>query len=243
METLSYIGAAQRLGKTVEEVKDLVKTKQLKESEPGRIIKASVYAFSGISPEGRQTKKTPGRKPAVVNIKDAAALLRVDVAEIKRLVEEGTLEIVEGAGGKRGVREATLKMYKKKIDDREERVAPNETKKTEETMEQSVEQSEDAEDTHNAGADAVCASSDSETVGDDDTEDARSGDKEAHFDLEETMKELFPGIQRLPEFVRKAALAQEPKRYSKEEVQEAVETAYMRGKLAVYASPKRFEGR
>ena len=246
METLSYIGAAQRLGTTIEEVKVLVKQKKLKEVNPGQISKDSVYAFSGINPSGKQTKGTPGRKPSVMSIDDAADFLSVSIAKIKQLVEEGELEIVEGAKGVRGVREAMVKMYKKKMDGREEKVTPDENKE-EPKREQSVEEVETGEDAPDTGADTERSGSCDEAACNDDTEDAGESHKNKEnegFSLDALMEELFPGIQRLPDFVRKAALAQkEEKRYSKDEMREAVDIAYMRGRLSVYDSLHSFERR
>jgi len=251
METLSYIGAAQRLGVTVDEIKNLIKTKQLKEVETGRICKDSLYAYSGINPNGRQTESRRGRKPAVMSIEDAAEFLSVSVADIKQLVEEGELEIVEGAKGVRGVREAMVKMYKKKMDGREEKVTPNENKE-EPKREQGVEAVEAGEDEQNTGTDTERADSSDKAAGDDEPEDASRGNenkeeetdtKGKRFSLDATMEALFPGIISFRDMMQKMHKEQEAKLYSKGEMREAIDTAYMRGRLAVYDSLKSFERR
>ena len=120
-EMITAMGAAQRLQVSVAEVEALWKEGELKgkkEFSQLYIEKESLYAYSGLS-EGRQSKKSAGRKPNVMTFEDAAAFLSTDMAGIKQLVEEGELEVVEGVGGVRGPREAMVKMYKKKLEGRE----------------------------------------------------------------------------------------------------------------------------
>ena len=258
-ETVSFIGAAQRLGTSAEAVAELVRDGKLKQIKPGRITLESVYAYSGLNPSGNQTKKSQSRKPNVVDIKDAAALLRVDVAEIKRLVEAGELEICEGAKGTRGVREAMLKMYKKKIDDREEAVAPNDDSRKTKTKEESEEErssEQKLEETKDAAGGADTAEDTKQDTADDeagcnnetkpDRESDASGGQESEeagtFDLDAVMEELFPGIRRLDGFARKAAMAAQ-KRFTRDDMAEAVDIAFMRGRLSVYDSLHSFERR
>lgn len=258
-ETVSFIGAAQRLGTSAESVAELVRDGKLKQVKPGRISLDSVYSYSGLNPDGNQTKKSHGRKPNVVDIKDAAALLRVDVAEIKRLVEAGELEICEGAKGTRGVREAMLKMYKKKIDDREEAVAPNDdSKKTEakkeskeeRSSEQKLEETKDAAGTADTEDNAEQDTADDETGCNDEPKADRKSDapgkqeseEAGTFDIDAVMEELFPGIRRLDGFARKAAMAAQ-KRFTRDDMAEAVDIAYMKGRLSVYDSLHSFKRR
>ena len=258
IETVSFIAAAQRLGTSAEAVAELVRDGKLKQVKPGRITLESVYAYSGLNPDGHQTKKSPDRKPNVVEIKDAAAMLRVSVSEIKRLAEAGELEICEGANGKRGVREAMLKMYKKKIEDREEAVSPNASDKTEakeenkeeRCSEQKMEETKDAAGASDTAENTKQDAADDETGCDDeqkpDRESDAAGEQEREekdgFDLDAVMEELFPGIRRMDGFARKAAMAAQ-KRFTREDMAEAVDIAFMRGRLSVYDSLQSFERR
>jgi len=244
-ETVSFIGAAQRLGISAEAVAELVRDGKLKQSKPGRIELDSVYAYSGLKPSGNQTKDKPrGRKPSVVSIEDAAAYLCVDIAEIKRLVEAGELEIVEGAKGVRGVRESMMKMYKKKIEGREERVIPKEhnDEANKEEIPNSVESEAKDGEEENAPCTEDTASDDKPDIAQDEAA-CSDTQKEETFDLDAVMEEFFPGIRRLSEFTRKAMLATQQKRYSREDMKEATELAYMKGKLSVYESLMSFERR
>ena len=233
IETVSFIAAAQRLGTSVEAVAELVRDGKLKQVKPGRITLESVYAYSGLNPDGNQTKKSPGRKPNVVDIKDAAVLLSVSESEIKRLVEAGELEICEGANGKRGVRESLLKMYKKKIEDREEAVSQHANGQNK-TKEEGNEQ--DTKDDEAGCNNEPKPDRESDAAGEQESEETEG------FDLDAVMEELFPGIRRLDGFARKAAMAAQ-KRFTRDDMAEAVDIAFMRGRLSVYDSLHSFERR
>lgn len=58
METVSFIGAAQRLGITVAEVRVLIQKRRLREVTKGRVSKDAVYRLSGVVADGCQTKKS-----------------------------------------------------------------------------------------------------------------------------------------------------------------------------------------
>ena len=253
IETVSFIAAAQRLGTSAEAVAELVRDGKLKQIKPGRITLESVYAYSGLNPDGNQTKKSPGRKPNVVDIKDAAVLLSVSESEIKRLVEAGELEICEGANGKRGVRESLLKMYKKKIEDREEAVsqhANGQNKTKEEGNEQGLEETKDAAGTADTTEDTEQDTADDEAGCNNepkpdrqsDAADEQESEETGTFDLDAVMEELFPGIRRLDGFARKAAMAAQ-KRFTRDDMAEAVDIAFMRGRLSVYDSLQSFKRR
>ncbi len=72
-ELLSFIGAAQRLGVTVAEVRELVSNKKLKEIEKGKVSKNAVYKLSGLVSEGSQTKTVKDKKPKEVTQKKATS--------------------------------------------------------------------------------------------------------------------------------------------------------------------------
>jgi len=289
MEKLSFIGAAQRLGVSVEEVKKMIEEKKLKEVGRGKVSKEAVYALSGLNATGKQTKRSPGRKPNVMTFEAAADYLCMHVADIKELVESGDIEVVEGTGGVRGPRESMVKMYGKKIEGRDETVSPPQMRTAKagpipevrreeedniddyipllggedadtETEEKSTEIEEPA------GTDDIPASGSSVSAEDmeveyaadptaqeeehkkeakKDTEDKGETDfKETSMNLDEIMKSIFPGIQRLDPDMMKSIAKQcecDKPQFSRKDMKEVADVAYMKGKLSVYESMSEFK--
>ena len=227
MEKISFISAAQRRGCSVEEIKQLVKDKKLKEVSPGKVDKEALLALSGISPTGNQTKKSASKKPNVMTFEATAAYLNTDIAGVKELIEEGVLEVAEGVGGVKGPKEAQVKMYKKKLEGRE----ASAKKKDEEAMKP-----------RNSTKDKKGRNEEDETIPLLDEEKGEEAPKP--FDLDETMKKLFEGVQLLPKEVREAALGKCKKcevKYNAHDLKEVADVAYKMGKLAVYESMSEFK--
>jgi len=235
METVSYIKAAQQLGVSVEAIHKMIKAKQLKEVSEGRVSKDAVYALSGLSPNGKQTKKQgAGRKPNVMSLEGAAAYLGIDPVELQQLVDGDEIDAAEGPGGLMGVKEAMVKMYKKKLDGREEKTlngAKMRTAKAQPLPEAKTVGKETKEEEPKKATPKK--------------EEVKKEDEGKHdFNLAEVMKTLFPGVQLLANEIREAGLrerASTEAKYSKEDMKEVAEFAYMKGKLAVYESMGEFK--
>lgn len=120
IEYISIKGAAQRLGMTEDEVLDLIRHKKVEykiEYGIAKVTKDSVYAYSGISPTGHQTKKKSkgGRPPATVSYADAAKILEENIST---LVACRLLETYD-TGDELRVTERSIKAYQKKLADME----------------------------------------------------------------------------------------------------------------------------
>lgn len=120
IEYISIKGAAQRLGMTEDEVFDLINNKEVEyKTEYGitMITKASVYAYSGISPTGNQTKKKSkgGRPPATISFIDAGVTLQED---IRNLIEKDDLETYDN-GDELHITKRSIEAYQKKLADAE----------------------------------------------------------------------------------------------------------------------------
>jgi len=231
---MSVMAAAEKMKTSRAEVKRLMKSGVLEVAErntgvPG-VTERSVLDFIGEA-RGDIEKNRRGRRPNLWSVEDACCYLDVDEEALYRLAEQGEVEFYD----EENLKEATVKMYKKKRDSQEARVVHDETKHTE----QSVEPVEAGEDEQNSGADTECGTQGNEATGDDEPEDASKSDEtEAESDIDAVMAQLFPGICDLTAFVEKAQRAQ--RRFSQQELKEVAAYAYMRGKLAVYERMQSF---
>ncbi len=131
MEKLSFIGAAQRLGVSVEEIEKMIKEKRLEEVSRGKVSKEAVYALSGLSSTAKQTKKKAGRKPNTLRYKETKEILGIDDEGLAGLIKNGELEEWEMDDGKFGITERSVKMRKERVENREEPVKKRRTDKAE----------------------------------------------------------------------------------------------------------------
>ena len=247
IKVISVLAAAEKINTTQEEVKRLMKSGALEVVDregglPG-VSERSVLDFIG---EARgDVPKRRGRKPRLLTIEEAAFYLDKEEGEVAALVEKGELSFYEADL----LRESEVKMYKKKIDDREERVAPKtETPDSDAVQEEPSEPAlSEADSTDEAKDDP------DEACSDQDTEEGKKaaqrktnteGKNVDSFDLDAVMQELFPGIQRIDKARREEMVKMhEEKAYTRMDMKDAVQIAYMRGKLAVYDSLESFERR
>ncbi len=246
IKVMSVLAAAEKINTTQEEVKRLMKSGALEVVDregglPG-VSERSVLDFIGEA-RGDVPKKR-GRKPRLWTIEEAAFYLDKEEGEVAVLVEKGELSFYEADL----LRESEVKMYKKKIDDREERVAPKtETPDSDAVQEEPAKPAlleADSTDKTKDNRDEACSDSktgkgEKSTAGNTDTKKDIAG-----FDLDAVMQELFPGIQRMEKAQREEMVRMhEEKTYTKMDMRDAVQIAYMRGKLAVYDSLESFERR
>jgi len=125
-----------------------------------------------------------------------------------------------------------------------------EEKKEKRCSEQKMEETKDAAGAADTAEDTEQDTADNEAGCDDepkpDRESDAAGEQEREekdgFDLDAVMEELFPGIRRMDGFARKAAMAAQ-KRFTRDDMAEAVDIAFMRGRLSVYDSLQSFERR
>lgn len=117
-EWISLIAAAQRIGCTVEEVEQLIKDKKLEsKTEYGRttVTRQSVYDYTGLKKDGKQTGTKPGRKPVVASYEEVKYELHIDDEQLHELIKNGDLERAEMDGGKYGVTKRSLGAYRKDL--------------------------------------------------------------------------------------------------------------------------------
>ncbi len=289
---ITAMSAAQRLKLSVAEVEALWEAGELKgkkEFSQLYVEKESVYAYSGLK-EGKQSKKGAGRKPNVMTFEATATYLNTDIAGVKKLVEGGVFEVVEGAGGVRGPKEAQVKMYKKELEkldtfkgelggsevaeeETEEKSVNNENKDAkrkdndtsaamadDDTDESKASQPKEPSETRQTDTRATkgATTTEDETKSPKDEsiippegksadESNGSGDKislDKEMSLDNVMKELFPGIQRLDKQLRDKALGKCKKcevKYNEHDMKEVADISYKMGKLAVYESLSEFK--
>lgn len=240
IQTVSYIGAAQRLGISIEKVKELVKSKELKESEPGRVTLESVYAYSGMKLEGRQTVNRRGRKTAVVSHQEAATMLGIDAEVLQDLIRSGELELYNAEITKRSVEKRLKKM------EEGEKCVAHKSK----TEDHQSEQTQTNKNTDAGIKDADATAKGKPEAEGKDQEDQSAPKTDAGeegvsaIDIDAFMQEFFPGIKPLAGSMRKAAIkAASQKEYTRSDMREAGAIAYMRGKLSVYESLSEFKRR
>ena len=130
VEYISIEGAAQRLGMSTDEVCELIEKRELEHRTymgVTSVTKESVYAYSGISTSGNQTKKKGkgGRPPATVSYVEAALMLNED---IRSLIGNDDLETYD-TGDDLRITQRSIKAYKKKLADAEVNECEAETDK------------------------------------------------------------------------------------------------------------------
>ena len=260
-ETIGYSSAAQRLGISIADVTVLVEQKKIKEDTKGRIILDSVYAYSGLKKEGKQTgagQSTPtkrGRKPALVSDVEAKETIGCDEKELLRLVQEEKIRTTEDEQGQEMLYKTDVaKVAAYYHDAKEEGNAQKQTKKAE-PAEKKQKDSHDTQasssgdatkDTQNSAESTPTAPKEeqNETEAEEErgradhapTPEPTAGDAEAFSSFEKTLQEIAK------DFATTHKRKVEKKKLST--LLEAVdEAAYMRGKLEVYESMESFERR
>jgi len=214
----------------------------------------------------------------VMSVVAAAQKMNTTQEEVKRLMKSGVLEVVDRETGlpgvsersvldfigeKRGdvpakkpgrkpnlmsVKEATVKMYKKKMEGREDRVAPKTEKEdpvdSEENDTKELEREADRKDAEKYEKESENREETGEKM------DAKEkpfsmGDGDSSFDIDAIMKALFPGMKPMDKEKREEAIKKHRanRRFTKSDLIEVAEYAYMKGKLAVYDSIQTFERR
>ena len=252
-ETVGFIGAAQRLGVSKEEVEKLVKEKKIKEVSRGRISLESLYAYSGFKAGAKQTSGGgAGRRPNVMSFDEAAKYLGVSMGELKVVIDRGDIEVADGAKGVRGPREAMVKMYKKKMDSREKAVSPDESenkaeakakKQEDQNKEPVLEETKDAAGRKDAAADTEQCAADNEARCNDEpdtkTKDDDPAGERAGASLNDVMQELFAGtvLNLMSKEMREEALESERGRtlqYDRRDMKEVADVAYKMGRLSAF---------
>jgi len=247
MAVMSVVAAAQKMNTTQEEVKRLMKSGVLEVIEregglPG-VSERSVLDFIGEK-RGDVPEKKPGRKPNLMSIEDACFYLDIEEEELLRLAESGEIEFYDDLN----VKEKTVKMYKKKMDGREERVAPKTEKEdpvdSEENDTKELEREADRKDAEMSGKEGEKIEETGEKT-DAKEKTFNMGKDGDEFDIDTIMKALFPGMKPMNKEKREEALKKHraSRRFTKREMLEVAEWAYMKGRLAVYDGLQTFERR
>lgn len=243
MEKVSFMKAAQQLGVSVADIEKMIGDKKLKEVSQGKVSKEAVYALSGLSADGNQTKNRAGRKPNVMTFESAAAFLNTDLTEVKELVESGDLEVCEGTGGVRGPKEAMVKMYKKKMEDREEPVKKMKIRTAQakpipgaEIVEQYREVKDVTSETKTESVETE-EPSDTDEVKKLDANSPKQVKPESHKSVDKEQKDN--GIDREKETHPNKDDSHQ--HFNLEEIKEAAYISYKMGRLSVYESMSEFK--
>jgi len=251
MEKISFMSAAQRRGCSVADIEKLVKDGELEEVERGKVDKNALLALAGLSGTGNQTKgekkktefssdiETVTKEEAAKRIGKAMGTLYyyLDQGKIESVGKEVSVASIDAflkeKGKKRapGTKKTTAKV-------KEEEKGTDDNKVLEKKKKPIPEVSKSYTP---PGQGVVEEKVDEDTIP---LNEEKSEAGEEAFDLDAVMKELFPGMKMISVAMRDAALKAPRCRqcmYTKKEMVEVADMAYVKGKLAVYESMGEFK--
>lgn len=241
---MSLIAAANKLGIDEAEVRRMMKSGSLEVMDregglPG-VSEESVLEFWGEVPVV-PVKKRAGRKPNIITYDEVKEMLHIDDEALEGLIKVGELKKMEKEPGTMGVTKRSVDVCKKKMGERDPIVLEDdyipllgEEDDKPEAKKESVKVEE-----------LPSANETTKPIDNDGDESVKSVEEAIEtFSIDDLMQKFFPGIQSLDENMIESMVKKcecDKPQFSRKDMREVADVAYMKGKLAVYESMGEFK--